>query len=681
MQALFVPASYLMSRLRFPAKFLLSGALIGLVLGYFAWHTLAGLNARVQQIKAEQAGSAFIGDLVSWNKVLIDYRRVAITAAVGDEGVKDRLRQQAALTDDAMRKLEADAREYAPLFDMSKGIAGMREGWNELQAKVSALPVDKDFAQKAFAAHGKEFDRLYALMHDLGDSARLSFEPDLDLFYLGFPLANNTPKVAGVTVRIYAYQTLNIARGAITPQDRVFYEVTEARLKDSLGGVEAMLSSSMNADPLLKARLEKALANVKSTSAPLLAYMRQNFINADGIGVNQQQISEAAKLAIDAAWTLVDENRKVFEERLAERAGTVRMKLWGMVAFVLLGVLASVYLFIGMYLSIVTAVARLNSGTSRLAAGDFTTRVALDTRDELALVGQHFNDMAASLSSLITGVKSSAQQVLLSSGELSRSAEVISKGSQEQVSAAQHTAAAVEQVSVSVSHVSDNVSDAVTMSEAAAAAAQQGQVRISAAVTGIRSVADSVEKVVQGVTSLGDRANEIGLIVSTIKDIADQTNLLALNAAIEAARAGESGRGFAVVADEVRKLAENTRRATDDIAGMIGKVQDGVDVSIKQTEASRVRMLDAVTVTESAAAELDQIKSSTHATLERIREISDASREQSIASQGIAQHIENIAQMAEKNEMSIVGINTSAQQLKSLSESLNTSVASFKLDR
>jgi methyl-accepting chemotaxis protein len=190
-----------------------------------------------------------------------------------------------------------------------------------------------------------------------------------------------------------------------------------------------------------------------------------------------------------------------------------------------------------------------------------------------------------------------------------------------------------------------------------------------------------VEKVVQGVTSLGDRANEIGLIVSTIKDIADQTNLLALNAAIEAARAGESGRGFAVVADEVRKLAENTRRATDDIAGMIGKVQDGVDVSIKQTEASRVRMLDAVTVTESAAAELDQIKSSTHATLERIREISNASREQSIASQGIAQHIENIAQMAEKNEMSIVGISTSAQQLKSLSESLNTSVASFKLDR
>lgn len=680
MQSLFAPATYLMSRLRFPAKFALSGAIFAVVLGYFAWHSLASLNARVQQIKAEQAGSAFIGDLVTWNKALIDYRRVAITAAPGDEGAKARLKQQASVTEESMRKLEANAKQYAPLFDATSGVAGMRDGWNGLQEKVMALPADKDFAQKSFAAHGKEFDRLYAFMHDLGDSAGLSFEPDLDLFYLGFPLANNTPKVAGVTVRIYAYQTLNIARGTLTPQDKVFYEVTEARLKDVLGGVEAMLASSMKSDPKIKERLDKALANVKSTSAPLLAYARQNFIGADTIAVNQQQITEASQLAIEAAWTLVDENRKVFEERLTERGREVRTQFWVMTALVLASVLTSIYLFIGMYLAIANAVTQLNDGTSRLAAGDFTARVTIDTRDELSLVARHFNEMAASLSSLITGVKFSAQQVLTASGELSRSAEQITNGSLEQVSAAQSTAAAVEEVSVSVSHVAENVSEAVAISKTAAESANQGRGRILEAVEGIRSVADSVQKVAQGVTSLGDHANEIGQVISTIKDIADQTNLLALNAAIEAARAGESGRGFAVVADEVRKLADNTRRATENIASMIGKVQDGVQASIEQAVVSRERMLDAVKITESAAGALDQIQNGTETTLERIREISDASKEQAIASQGIAQNIEKIAQMAEKNELSISGVTTSAQQLKTLSESLNKSVASFKLD-
>ncbi len=555
----------------------------------------------------------------------------------------------------------------------------MRDGWNELQAKVMALPLDKDFAQKAFAAHGKEFDRLYAFMHDLGDSSSLSFEPDPDLFYLGFALANNTPKVAGITVRIYAYQTLNIARGTLTPQDKVFYEVTEARLKDALSGVEAMLVSSMKSDPSIKERLEDALANVKNSNGPLLLDMRKNFISADAILVNQRQIDEASGNAIAAAWTLVDANREVFEKLLAERGHKVRIQFWSMAAVALASVLCSIYLFMGMYLSIASALTRLNDGTSRLAAGDFTARVNLDTRDELTSVARHFNDMATSLSHLITGVKSSAQQVLVASDELSGSAGQISKGSQEQVSAAQSTAAAVEQVSVSVSLVAENVTEAVKISETAAESTNAGRQRIFDAVAGIRSVADSVEKVVQGVTTLGSRANEIGLIVSTIKDIADQTNLLALNAAIEAARAGETGRGFAVVADEVRKLAENTRRATENIAAMIGKVQEGVQDAITQTVESQERMLDAVGITESAAATLDEINRGTETALERIREISNASNEQASASQDIARHIEEIAQMAERNELTVNEVTASSERLKMLSESLNRSVASFRL--
>jgi methyl-accepting chemotaxis protein len=77
----------------------------------------------------------------------------------------------------------------------------------------------------------------------------------------------------------------------------------------------------------------------------------------------------------------------------------------------------------------------------------------------------------------------------------------------------------------------------------------------------------------QSLDGLKQSSGEIGNVVNVIAAIAKQTNLLALNAKIEAARAGASGRGFAVVADEVKALSVETQKATDEIAGRVGKLQ------------------------------------------------------------------------------------------------------------
>lgn len=313
---------------------------------------------------------------------------------------------------------------------------------------------------------------------------------------------------------------------------------------------------------------------------------------------------------------------------------------------------------------------------SRAASGDLTVSTRGAPKGSmLASMGE----MVGAIRGMVAEIGQGARKLTQDSERISTAAREVALASQHQADATSSMAAAVEEMTVSVNHISESATDTERESANSASLAEEGESRVQSASEEINKIAVSVSDASSRIRRLEEHANEISSIAGVIKEIAGQTNLLALNAAIEAARAGEQGRGFAVVADEVRKLAERTSSATIEIEQMIDGIQSDTVMVVGVMDAALPQVEIGVQAAQGAGDSLRQIRHGAQSTLHRIREVADATKEQSVASTSIAQKVEEIAQMVEETSSAMKSTAEIAGDLESLASELNTLVSRFRV--
>ncbi|MFA7292401.1 MAG: methyl-accepting chemotaxis protein [Rhodocyclaceae bacterium] len=313
----------------------------------------------------------------------------------------------------------------------------------------------------------------------------------------------------------------------------------------------------------------------------------------------------------------------------------------------------------------------------RVANGDFTGKIEIRSNDEIGRLMQSFAHMQENLANTIREVRGTAASVAADADQLNSSAATVATGSQEQSDAASSMAASVEQMSASIDMISQHAGDAQTISSESERVSSESSETIQQAVAAMNRIADTVKDASGTVSTLGQEITAISAIAGVIKDIADQTNLLALNAAIEAARAGEQGRGFAVVADEVRKLAERTTKSTHEITEMIGRIHQGTQDAVSNMNRGVAEVNSGVELAAMADEAITRIRHGASQVSSAVASISDAIREQSIASTTVAKGLETIARMTESNNAEAQNTATAAEELQALARALHGNVERF----
>ena len=310
---------------------------------------------------------------------------------------------------------------------------------------------------------------------------------------------------------------------------------------------------------------------------------------------------------------------------------------------------------------------------------DLNTQFNITREDEMGQLQNSFNQFVGSIRNMLIQVSETATSVASASAEISSSTEEMAAGAQEQTTQSEEIARAVEQMAKSIAVNSSNTGEASQTAEQSKKAAEQGGKVVTDTINEMKQIANVVRESAGTIQNLGKSSDQIGEIIGVIEHIADQTNLLALNAAIEAARAGEQGRGFAVVADEVRKLAEQTTKATKQIAGMIQQIQSDSHGAVSSMANATKQVDGGIVLADRAGDSLHEIVNISQKVTHMVSQIAVANEEQSSTSEQISKNMEAIAAVAQQTASGTQQIARTAEDLNRLTESLQNLVNQFRL--
>jgi len=327
------------------------------------------------------------------------------------------------------------------------------------------------------------------------------------------------------------------------------------------------------------------------------------------------------------------------------------------------GLLVGMILGISISNAITKNLSRLVKATNVISDGDLTHEIDIQSNDEVEELSSAFQKMVFNLQQLALSVKKGAAKVISSSNVLYNSIKQMSDINQEVTPAAKNVVVSAEtqanliaKESLTLKKMSDSVGTIAEMAKKADASADQavkngrdGKESTQAVIREIEFVFSQIERSIDSIQDLGNKAGKINRVLEIITDIARRTDLLSLNATVEASKAGEYGKGFGMVAEEIRYLTEETKSSAKEIALIIDDIKSENDVVKnaigKGTEGIKNGREIITTISEN----LDQIEKKIAGLRKDFKEISTETQKQAVDSESIVQSFKKITELSEEN--------------------------------
>lgn len=320
--------------------------------------------------------------------------------------------------------------------------------------------------------------------------------------------------------------------------------------------------------------------------------------------------------------------------------------------------------------SIVNPVQSFARFVERVGKGDLAGERAAAGRDEVGRLGSTLNGMVVGLRELAVQTRDATSNLSASITEIRASTQEQAASVEEQLAAVQETAATVDEINHAGGQVNKRAQEAIASAQLVARNATDGFKAVEETHRVMDLIREQAEAVAQNILALSEKTQAIGDIISIVNDISERSHLLALNAAIEAAAVGENGRSFAIVASEMKVLADQAKEATNQVRGILGDVQRGINTSVMLTEEAVKRVAAGKDKTEVTQRTIGEMTGRFQDSVLTFQQIVASTNQQQIGIEQVTGALQNIRQASQQTAAGTRQLNDAAAALTDLAQQL-----------
>ncbi len=399
------PAVALMNRLTFARKIGLIGFLFSVPVAVLAILLVNKFNGEIAFAASERSGLEVIRPARLALQSLQAHRGTSQLAIGGDSAAQGRLDELAGKIEQAFAAIDTLDKASGADFKTQAAWAELRGAWGKLKAENRGLK-----AEESFARHSVLVEKLTAFMTATADGSNLSLDPDLDTYYLMDAIVFRVPSLVESVARMRGLGAEIGVRKDIKADERVEFAVLGKMAEIDLGNLQGSLAKVFGYNAASKAALEPKVKSAIESVEIFRTDVQNKVVKAEKVDFDPKTYFATGTTAVNSLYAIFDIAEADLDGLLQARIKRTQSSRNEVIAGVAVVFSVVLYLFFGFMVSVRKTLTEIRDGAGRIADGDLSTEVKLETRDELRDIGAGVNQVMRTVNGFAAAQMEMSQQ-------------------------------------------------------------------------------------------------------------------------------------------------------------------------------------------------------------------------------------------------------------------------------